>query len=316
MLRLSFIVPFYGVEKYIEECIRSLYDQDIPQEEYEVICVDDCSPDGSRAVVERLQKEYSTLRLLTHTENKRQGGARNTGMQEAKGRYIWFVDSDDYIKSNCLKGFLELAEREDLDILDFDFDADFTKQHFRKNVEPFEMGVCTGTEYVFNAEHKGRWSWRCSCVWGGLIKRELISDMRFREKVQYEDNDYALEMYAKAKRLRHIPNQSYYYRVVGGSTVHREITLRDVTYNIELLKAYAVMYERVNAIDTRWGGGVEELMRYVSVQVVRQLEAISLEEREKFYKTKMGYIKAIRPYLGKRVWLSLNMNIVRKLYGI
>ena len=57
MLRLSFIVPFYNVEPYIEECIRSLYNQNIPQEEYEVICVDDCSPDGSRAIVERLQKE-------------------------------------------------------------------------------------------------------------------------------------------------------------------------------------------------------------------------------------------------------------------
>ena len=56
-LRLSFIVPFYNVELYIEECIRSLYAQDIPWEEYEVICVDDCSPDGSRVIVERLQSE-------------------------------------------------------------------------------------------------------------------------------------------------------------------------------------------------------------------------------------------------------------------
>ena len=64
MIRLSVIVPFYNVEKYIEQCIRSLYDQDIPKEEYEVICVDDCSPDGSRAIVERLQKEYPNLQLL------------------------------------------------------------------------------------------------------------------------------------------------------------------------------------------------------------------------------------------------------------
>ena len=112
MLRLSFIVPFYNVEPYIEECIRSLYNQDIPQEEYEVICVDDCSPDGSRAIVERLQKEYPTLKLLIHTENKRQGGARNTGMKVAQGIYIWFMDSDDYIKPNCLKDLLERAERE------------------------------------------------------------------------------------------------------------------------------------------------------------------------------------------------------------
>ena len=165
MIRLSFIVPVYNVEPYIEECIRSLYNQDIPQEVYEVICVDDCSPDGSRAIVERLQKEYPTLKLLIHTENKRQGGARNTGMKVAQGRYIWFVDSDDYIKPNCLKSLLEQAEKEDLDILDFDFDADYSKQPFRKNVESYEMGPCSGADYVFS-QRQGRWSWRCVCVWG------------------------------------------------------------------------------------------------------------------------------------------------------
>ena len=77
MIRLSIIVPFYNVEAYIEQCIRSLYNQDIPIEEYEVICVDDCSQDGSRTIVEHLQKEYPTLHLLTTPQNLRQGGARN-----------------------------------------------------------------------------------------------------------------------------------------------------------------------------------------------------------------------------------------------
>ena len=315
MIRLSFIVPFYGVEKYIEECIRSLYDQDIPMEEYEVICVDDCSPDGSRAFVEKLQKEYPTLRLLIHAENKRQGGARNTGLREAKGRYIWFVDSDDYIKQNCLKGLLELAEREDLDILDFDFDADYTKQFFRKNVESFEMGPCSGADYVFS-QHQGRWSWRCVCVWGGLIKRELISEMQFREKVQYEDNDYALEMYARAKRVHHIPDQPYYYRVVEQSTVHRDVAIKDITYNIELLHAYTKLYDDMKAIDARWGKGVEELIRFVSVQIVRQLTKVPATERRQFYQRRMGNLEAIRPYLGKKVWLSLNMNIARRIFRI
>ena len=105
MLRLSFIVPFYNVELYIEECIHSLYAQDIPWEEYEVICVDDCSPDGSRAIVERLQSEYPTLKLLTTPENLRQGGARNIALNVAQGKYICFVDSDDYLDSNSVKKY-------------------------------------------------------------------------------------------------------------------------------------------------------------------------------------------------------------------
>lgn len=316
MLRLSFIVPFYGVEKYIEECIRSLYSQDIPQSEYEVICIDDCSPDGSRAIVERLQNEYPTLKLICHTVNKRQGGARNTGLREAKGKYIWFVDSDDYIKPNCLKRLLELAEKEDLDILDFDFDSDFTRQQYRKNVESYEMGICTGTDYVFNTQYRGRWSWRCSCVWGCIIKHELINSLRFRVKVQYEDNDFALEMYARAKRLRHISGRPYYYRVVDGSTVHHKITLTQIEYNIQLLHAYTGVYDELKSMDLRWGVGIEELIKYVSVQVLRQLKEVSDDDRKSFYKSHMGYMLDVRRFIGKKVWLSLNSNVLRKVLNI
>lgn len=315
MSRLSFIVPFYNVELYIEECIRSLYHQDIPQEEYEVICVDDCSPDGSRAIVERLQKEYPTLRLMVHTENKRQGGARNTAMQVAQGRYIWFVDSDDYIKPNCMKDLLERAEREDLDILDFDFDADYSKQPFRKNVESYEMGPCSGADYVFS-QRQGRWSWRCVCVWGGLIKRSLVSDMQFREKVQYEDNDYAIRMYARAKRVHHIPEKPYYYRVVTDSTVHHKITLTQIEYNIQLLHAYTGMYDELKSMDFRWGAGIEELIKYVSVQILRQLKEVSDGDRRLYYKSHMGYMPDVRQFIGKKVWLSLNSNVLRKVLYI
>ena len=313
MIRLSFIVPFYNVEPYIEECIRSLYDQNIPQEEYEVICVDDCSPDGSRAIVERLQKEYPTLKLLIHTENKRQGGARNTGMKVAQGRYIWFVDSDDYIKPNCLKGLLERAEREDLDILDFDFDADFTKQHFQKNIDYYEMGICSGVDYVFS-KHKGCWSWRCTCVWAGIVKTRLICNMQFREKVQYEDNDYAIDMYARANRVYHIPDRPYYYRTVKDSTVHREETLTEVNYNILLLKVYVQKYAELRAIDERWGKGLEELIKYVSIEVIRQLIRIKKTERNQFYSSRMGYISGIRRFLGKKVWLSLRYAWASRLF--
>jgi len=309
MIRLSFIVPFYGVEKYIEECIRSLYNQDIPMEEYEVICVDDCSPDGSRAIVERLQKEYPTLKLLIHTENKRQGGARNTGMKVAQGRYIWFVDSDDYIKPNCLKGLLELAEKEDLDILDFDFDADFTKQLYRKNVRSFEMGVCTGADYVFDTQHGGLWSWRCSSIWGGLIKRELINDMRFREKVQYEDNDYALEMYARAKRVHHTPEKPYYYRVVEQSTVNVKPTIMQLEYDLALIKEYVRLLRLNQWNDERWQKGVKELLNYTASELHDKLMISSCEDKKKFYGQLMKSIPSAWRWMNKKLWLRLIFTI-------
>lgn len=309
MSRLSFIVPFYNVELYIEECIRSLYHQDIPQEEYEVICVDDCSPDGSRAIVERLQKEYPTLRLMVHTENKRQGGARNTAMQVAQGRYIWFVDSDDYIKPNCLKGLLEQAESEDLDILDFDFDTDFSKQQYRKNVEDYEMGPCSGADYVFN-EHRGMWLWRCSTVWSGLIKRELINDMRFREHVQFEDNDYASEMYARAKRVHHIPDQPYYYRVVEQSTVNVKPSIIQLEYDLALIKEYVRLLRLNQWNDERWQKGVKELLNYTASELYDKLMISSREDKKKFYGQLMKSIPSAWRWMNKKLWLRLIFTIV------
>lgn len=308
MLRLSFIVPFYNVEPYIEECIRSLYNQDIPMEEYEVICVDDCSPDGSRAIVERLQKEYPTLKLLCHTENKRQGGARNTGMREAQGKYIWFVDSDDYIKPNCLKGLLEIVEKEDLDILDFDFDADYSKQQFRKNNESYEMGPCTGTDYVFS-QRQGHWSWRCVCVWGGVIKRSLICDMLFREKVQYEDNDYAIRMYARAGRVHHIPDRPYYYRVVEQSTVNAKPDIRQLEYDLSLIKEYVRLLRLNQWNDCRWQKGVKELLNYSANELYDKLMNISYEEKKMFYTHIMKYIPSTWQWMNKKLWFRLIFSI-------
>lgn len=312
-LRLSFIVPFYNVEPYIEECIRSLYTQNIPWDEYEVICVDDCSPDGSRAIVERLQKEYPTLQLLTTPENLRQGGARNMALDVAKGKYIWFIDSDDYIQTNCLSTLLKQAEEENLDILDFDYDCNVQLQTFSKNIQSFDMGPCTGVEYVFEQQYGGRWSWRCSTVCGSLIRRDFIGGLRFREKVQLEDNDFALLLYARAERVHHITAKPYYYRVVDNSTVHKIVTLQQVKYNLELLKTYIKILHN-DVMDSRFKSGVVELMRYSTHQVLVLLGLITQEERREFYKQKMGTISALYPYLGKKVRLALQFNFIRKMF--
>ena len=102
MIKLSFIVPFYNVEKYIGACLDSLYAQDIPEEEYEVICVDDCSPDNSKSIVKEYQKQHANLVLIEHPSNKGLGAARNTGIRAARGQYLWFIDSDDMVCSNVL----------------------------------------------------------------------------------------------------------------------------------------------------------------------------------------------------------------------
>lgn len=109
MLQLSVILPIYNVEPYLERCIRSLLDQDIAPDNYEIICVNDGSPDNSREVVLSLQKESSNI-IFVDQENMGVSRARNAGIERSQGTYLLFVDPDDYIMKNSLGSMLKEAE--------------------------------------------------------------------------------------------------------------------------------------------------------------------------------------------------------------
>lgn len=102
MVKLSIIIPVYNVELYIEKCLQSCLSQDIPYDEYEIIVVNDGSPDGSLAIAESIAKTTTNMTIISQ-KNGGLSAARNTGMSVAKGEYIWFVDSDDWIETKDRK---------------------------------------------------------------------------------------------------------------------------------------------------------------------------------------------------------------------
>src|SRR5690554_4926594 len=98
-MQLSVIVPAFNVESWIERCLLSIVHQDISPESYEVIVINDGSPDQSASIAKELAKTFSQI-VVIDQENKGLSGARNTGIQNAKGKYVLFIDSDDYIEPN------------------------------------------------------------------------------------------------------------------------------------------------------------------------------------------------------------------------
>lgn len=231
MLRLSIIVPFYNVEPYIEQCIRSLFDQDIPLDEYEVICVDDCSPDGSRAIVERLQVEYSNLHLIIHERNKKLGGARNTGLRAAKGEYVWFVDSDDYVMPNVMGMLLKTAVENKVDMLQFSFVEDYDGEikHYA-TYHDYESGVMRGKDMFFYPD--GKWWINHVIVWQKLFRREYLlkHNLFFVENIMFEDNEYAFRTFMYAERIKHIALEAYVYRNNPISVARGGMNIRHLEY--------------------------------------------------------------------------------------
>lgn len=311
MIRLSIIVPFYNVEKYIEQCIRSLYDQDIPLEEYEVICVDDCSPDGSRAIVERLQKEYPNLQLIIHERNKKLGGARNTGLKAAKGEYIWFVDSDDYVMPNVYGTLLKEAESGKVDVLHFDNGTFTSDGHMSKNLYAYEDVTVYDGETFLSQKNTEVWYSRCAVAWRCLYQREFLlkNNLYFEEYVMYEDTDWALRVFIKAEHVLHANMLGYMYRLNEDSVTHVKRTPGLMRFAILQMNRCARIYPLART---------EKYKRIISEMLYNQLPIIRLRLRNELsIMDKYSYnnlvrkddLSSLKSYSNWRTWFAIKYGI-------
>jgi len=207
---LSIVLPCYNVERYLQRCFDSLYDQEISEDEYEIIVVNDCSPDNTRNKVLELQKTHSNIILVDHEINKGLGAARNTGLKRATGDYIWFVDTDDYIESACLRKILKIVESDQIDVLSFNFKKQTSSLQFVKdNVNSTtESRVTNGKVFL---EHHYQPSVFSSC--SKIYKKVYLQDnqLSFAEGVYWEDADFVVKSIYKAAKVKFIPDHLYYY---------------------------------------------------------------------------------------------------------
>lgn len=206
--KISIIVPIYNVEKYIEECLNSVIEQTIP-ESIECILVDDCGSDNSVAIVEDFIANYTDsieFTILHHEHNKGLSAARNTGTKQAKGDYVFFLDSDDKLFPNSILDLLKVAEKyPDAEIIqgcvtqDFVFSTDILPEYIN-NREWIRMGLCT---------HKIN-----DPAWNRLIKRDFIlnNNLFFEESYLQEDTLWSYQLQKHISAIAFCFELTYWYR--------------------------------------------------------------------------------------------------------
>lgn len=207
---LSIILPCYKVEQYIGRCLDSLLDQDLARDEYEIICVDDCSPDNLSAVVREYQKSNDNIKLITHEVNMTAGGARNTGIAAAKGKYVWFVDPDDTIVPDSFSKLLSLANSHILDILMFNYDViDQEGSIFHRGVVHDINDAMPGEQFVAK-NLGGRFSDVCMMV-TCLYRRQFLLDngLSFPKIRASQDVVFAWMSLMKAGRVASVSCHPY-----------------------------------------------------------------------------------------------------------
>ena len=195
MKKLSIIIPVYNVEKYIERCINSALNQDLSKDEYEIIVVDDESPDNSAVIIKEIQKKYDNIKLFSQ-KNKGLGGARNTGLKNAKGKYILFLDADDYLKENTLRKIYEISTKNDLDILEFGA-VGITKNN------KIVYTKILKTEHVLSGYSYLDKFFYMNSACNKLYKLDFlrINKLQFIEKIYIEDFEFNTKVFYYAKRV-------------------------------------------------------------------------------------------------------------------
>lgn len=197
---LSIIVPGQNVEAYIGKCLDSLLYQDISNSDYEIIVVNDGSTDKTKEIVEGYVSSHSNV-ILINQQNKGLSGARNSGVKVARGSYVMYIDSDDYIEKNVLGGLLAQAERDNLDVLRYNYrnvDEDYkviVPKRNNKLYVDYSGDVTDGFSFLTH-----RLGYACY-AWQFLIKAELAKNVLFKEGIYFEDTEWAPRMLNEAKRV-------------------------------------------------------------------------------------------------------------------
>lgn len=169
-LSLTYIIPVYNTERYLTRCLNSIVSQGLADDDYEVLVVDDGSTDGSRGVAEAFAREHPSVRVLSQP-NSGVCAARNLALDHARGRYIQFVDSDDYLEDGVMASLLQRAEDECLDVLLLNYrsvDAQGQSVPSAKSGDQCpSTSVMTGVDYL--ASHP-----MTPYIWRFLISRSFF----------------------------------------------------------------------------------------------------------------------------------------------
>lgn len=327
MPKISVIVPVYKAEEYLRDCIDSILSQTFS--DFEVILVNDGSPDHSGAICEEYAAKDRRISVI-HQENQGQAAARNHALAQAKGEWLCFVDSDDLIHPQMLQLLYQAAAKSgagismcqmlESPVLPKDFD--------RPRGDGYEI-LSMEEDSLLALHDADRYPAWVACA--KLIRKSIVEAYPFREGRVFEDNEAVCRWVLDAKLLADIPEQLYFYRTNPDSTTKSTFSLKKLDYLWALESiicfygenGYFRMYQRfvdryVEAVVSSCNGvrhmlGQPEMVKSIERSVRRFLK------EEQIQLTKMQFellLDAMHPNLIRLYWPAAGaVRRIRKLFA-
>ena len=223
-IKVSVIVPVYGVEKYIAKCLDSLVNQTL--DEIEIIVVNDGSLDNSQKIIDKYVKKYPNKVKSFIKENGGQGSARNYGLTKSNGEYIGYVDSDDYVEKEMFEKLYNKAKENNYDIVvcgNYNVSEDYQTKEKDIFIDKYD----TELENITFGK---------MAVWNKIYKKEILvkNKLKFKEKVWYEDVAFTLKAIISSSSYGFINEPLYNYLIRQGSTMNNS----NIVKNLEILDAF------------------------------------------------------------------------------
>lgn len=294
-MKLSIVVNMYNTALYMPKCIDSLLCQDIPVSDYEIILVNDGSTDNSLELAEEYftkSKEvenWPTFKIVNQ-ENKGLAAARNAGIDVAVGKYLCFVDPDDYIEKNSLNELLSRMEDNNLEILRFNYqkvDEDYNNMPDFPSEAKFDYseGVISGKEFLVN-----RLGIACY-VWAYIYRLDLIrkNNIRFIETCYFDDTPWLPRVLIKAERVECVLIRHQYYLQRQGSMVRTksiEAIRRKVDGQIKLV---SLLKEQMQGLDSF-------ILQWYNKMIAHTVLSLLISVAVSLYSERKTYLKKIKDY--------------------
>lgn len=311
MVKYSFIVPVYNTSKYLKKCLDSLVKQTF--KDFEIIIVNDGSTDDSRSIISKYEKKYNNIKVINQ-KNQGLSMARNNGVKEAKGKYLIFIDSDDYVETDLLKEVDE--EIGDSEVLRFQvITEDENSKGITKYEEvPFnEMMGYVAFKYISNYHFV-----EIACCY--VFKKDYYVDNKFsfKKSVYHEDFGLIPCVIYKARKVKSINYLGYHYVQRDGSIMNNNDYKKTIKKAFDMLEQYKTMRLFSKNINKK-NNYDDYYLSYISNSVIVKARELKKEER-KIYVNELKKINAFNGVLVntkirklKKKLMEFNLNLYLKV---
>lgn len=316
MPKCSVVIPIYNVERYLHDCIDSVLMQNT-SEDYEIILIDDGSPDGSGAICDRYAQNHTNIRVF-HDTNHGVSHARNMGIDLAKGEYILFLDADDLLELNFFETLTPLLDSA-VDVIRYGHHRlyeDGTKERCHLQLLPKGESGKTYLTHLFERNLVPSFY-----PWCYLYRKAFLSGhkIRFREDLKVsEDFEFNMRVYAMAQRIVGVDQPLYQYRIRAGS-VTATVSGKKLMDNLTTKAAYFRLYP-VPAMANLYAANAV-LVAKLSKEEAKTAENFLKENRDIWnyvseapYKLGRLFVNLLGDRNGARAYTAVRA-IVRKLQG-